>query len=193
MRAVFAKIPEPVSEGVHVDAASRSVYLEGEVTREMARGLEVALGILPGPGEVRIWANSPGGDEDGGFAMLDTLALCGKRTVFEGYGDVSSIMVAVMQGATVRRLAPNAVVLVHNGTMSMGSKAPDYDKAEMLVRRAEKRNRQYYEVLSARSAMSVDQVEMACRQEALMTAAEAVAVGLADELLEPKRKERPGR
>lgn len=178
--------PAP-SEKVTLDLPRRTVYVCGDVDRDMARGLAMALNLLEGTkGEVRLHVNSEGGEEAAGWAMFDLLAASRLRTVFEGYGTVNSIMVAVMQAATVRRLAPNCQVMIHNGTTDL-KKGANFDEAEKTVREAARNNARYYRALAGRSSLGYEAVMGACGRETFFAAAEAVRVGLADELISPAK------
>lgn len=194
MKKGEAKVPEQLCSTVSVDLQGRRIYVIGEVDEEMARCFAIGMRMLErGAGDVNLHVTSFGGEEAYGWAMHDLLKLSSNKTVFDGFGSVSSIMAVVMQGATVRRLAPNCQVMIHNGTIGLSKKVPEFNEAERVVREGSKNNARYYKVLSERSKLTYDQVEKACDKETFFGAEEAVRVGLADEVIRITKRKAKGR
>jgi ATP-dependent protease ClpP protease subunit len=69
--------------------------------------------------------------------------------------------------------------MVHNGSVSFEAEA---EKVRSHVRDAEICDNRYREILSKRSGIPLPKIRALCRREAFLTAAEAVELGLADEL-----------
>src|SRR5688572_7633766 len=81
----------------------RTIYIMGEVDPELARKVIIALEALDRePGEIRVFMNCEGGNEEDGYAIYDALNMCQNPVRMEGYGNICSIAAAIFQAGDVR-------------------------------------------------------------------------------------------
>lgn len=178
---------ESQSSLVRVDLGRRVLYLGGEVDSNMAVRAVSALERLDSTdGDIRIVLNSEGGSEQDGYAIFDAITMCRNRVVIHGYGYVQSIAAAIFQAGDERMMSPNAVFMIHNGTIP-GEDTMNQDHVVELAERIKKDNERYYRILHLGSSLPLDQIEEMCGEETFFTAEESVAHGFADGILTPNK------
>jgi ATP-dependent protease ClpP protease subunit len=174
-----------------VNFETRTLYITGDVDVAMSRKVIVALEALSRePGEIRIVIDSGGGDEESGYAIHDAICMCENPVIIEGYGAVQSIAAAIFQAGDVRRLAPNASFMIHNGT-GPSEEEMKQDAIIDLAEQLKKDNQKYYDILSAATQQPQETIEEWCREEKFFTAEEAVQAGFADEVMTPLKSKMP--
>lgn len=171
-----------IALGTGVDVANRTIYLIGAVDMEMAGRAVVALDVLgQEAGPIRVILASAGGDVDAGFAIYDAIRTCPQPVLVEGYGLVQSMATCIMQAATVRVLAPECRVMVHEGSVGLHEVSPK--KLEDLTREIVFLHDRYCAIISERSGLPLDRARELCGQDTFMSAEQAVKWGLADAIL----------
>lgn len=170
-----------------VDEGRRTVYLTGSVDSRMAFYAVEALERLDSTeGDIRIVLNSEGGSEQDGYTIFDVITMCQNRVVIHGHGSVMSIAAAIFQAGDERMLSPNALFMVHNGTVS-GDEKMEQNHVIELAEQIKKDNGRYYRILHLGSSLPREQVEEMCAEETFLTAEETVAYGFADGVLTPNK------
>lgn len=105
-----------------IDWKTRTLYLIGAIDDEKSfRAIPLIRLLDEGKGPIKIFLASHGGDEAAGFAIFDSLRLCRNRVEIYGYGGIYSIAALIFQAGNARYLAPNAQLMMHNGTMGIDS------------------------------------------------------------------------
>jgi ATP-dependent Clp protease protease subunit len=138
-------------------------------------------------GPIKVFVSSPGGEEATGFAIFDTLRMCRNQVETHGFGGVYSIAALIFQAGNVRYLAPNADLMMHNGSLEIGTEGyMDTDKLERLGREAIVNNARYHNAIADRCELEKSVVAGWCREETHFSALHAVDNGLADRLIEPE-------
>ena len=169
----------------------RTIYITGEVDDEMAHKTIVALEALDKEdGDIRVFLNSGGGEEIDGYAIHDAITMCRNRVVVEGFGNIQSVAAAIFQAGDLRRIAPNATFMIHNGTVP-GEEKMQQNQVVDLAEQIKRDNQKYYDILSNASQQPVDIIETWCREDRSFTAAEAVEAGFADEVIIPLKSKIP--
>ena len=167
----------------------RIVFLGQEVDDQIANLLIAELLYLDStaPGkDIYLYINSPGGLAYAGMAIYDTMQLLTSEvsTVCVGMGMSAAAMV-LCGGAPGKRLAtPNAKIMIHQG--SAGARGAPRDM-EVQLREVLATTRRMAEIVSHHSGKPLDQVERDIDRDFFMTAEEAKAYGLIDEVLKPQR------
>ncbi|MDA8300195.1 MAG: ATP-dependent Clp protease proteolytic subunit [Actinomycetota bacterium] len=167
----------------------RIVFLGQEVDDQIANLLIAELLYLDStaPGkDIFLYINSPGGLAYAGMAIYDTMQLLTSEvsTVCVGMGMSAAAMV-LCGGAPGKRLAtPNAKIMIHQG--SAGARGAPRDM-EVQLREVLATTRRMAEIVSYHSGKPLDQVERDIDRDFFMTAEEAKAYGLIDEVLKPER------
>lgn len=140
--------------------------------------------------DINIYINSPGGSVTAGLAIYDTMQFvtCDVTTYCMG---IAASMGAVLlcAGAKGKRYAlPNSDIMIHQVSGGAQGQASD---VERQVEFMYKLKRRLNGILSLHTGKPVEQVERDADRDYYMTAEEAKAYGLVDEVVK-SRKEMPG-
>jgi len=126
---------------------------------------------------------SPGGEESGGFALFDTIRSLRNKVITIGFGGIYSIAALVFQAGDTRLLAPNAQLMMHNGSISLEGGDLNTDMVQQMAKEATQNNRRYHAAIAVRCELDLQKVEEWCRQEKYFLSGEAIKEGLADGLV----------
>ena len=132
--------------------------------------------------DIQFYINSPGGSVTAGFAIYDTMQYI--------KADVSTICVGLAasmgafllsSGAKGKRLAlPNAEVMIHQLSAGFRGQATDIQiHAENILRTKDRLNK----ILAENTGQTVEAVRAASERDNFMTAEEAKAFGLVDNVI----------
>lgn len=168
-----------------IDWKTRTLYIIGAIDDEKSFRLIPIIRLLDETkGPIKIFLSSNGGDEAAGFAIFDTLRLCRNQVRIYGFGGVYSIAALIFQAGNMRFLAPNAQLMMHNGTMGVdGDGSMDSNKIEQLGREAAQNNLRYHGAIARRCGIALTDVAAWCKDERYFLAEDAVSLGLADRLI----------
>jgi ATP-dependent Clp protease protease subunit len=167
-RIVF--LGEPVEEAIANLIVAQLIHLESEDPEK----------------DVHLYINSPGGEAYAGMAIYDTMQFIRP--------DVSTICVGMAMsmgaillagGAPGKRYAlPNAKVMIHQGSAGFRGSPTDVDiqAREILAMR-----RRAAEIIAEHTGHSVEQVEADIERDRFMTAREAEAYGVVDDVLASRK------
>ena len=136
--------------------------------------------------DINLYIQSPGGVVSAGLAIYDTMQFvkCPVSTLCMGLA-ASMGAVLLTAGATGKRYClPNAKVMIHQVLGGASGQATDVEIAtkEMLKTRD-----QLNQILSKHTGKSIDQISKDTDRNHWMTADEAKAYGLVDEIIEKRR------
>jgi ATP-dependent Clp protease, protease subunit len=136
--------------------------------------------------DISLYINSPGGLAYGGMAIYDVIQHIRPdvSTVCVGMGMSAAAMV-LCGGAPGKRLAlPSARIMIHQG--NAGTRGAPSDM-EIQLREVLSLTRRMAEIIAHHSGRSVDEVMHDIDRDRFMTAEEAVAYGLIDAVIAPRR------
>ena len=163
----------------------RIVFISGEVTDEMANAVCAQLLFLQSQDaekEISVYVNSPGGSVTAGLAIYDTMQFVKCPVATYCIGQAASMgAVLLAAGAKGRRFAlPNARIMIHQPWGGAEGKASDIEiTAREILRLKEVLN----EILARHSGKKLEDVVRDTDRDHFMSAAEAKAWGLVDEVL----------
>ena len=163
----------------------RIVFISGEVNDEMANAVCAQLLFLQSQDakrEISVYVNSPGGSVTAGLAIYDTMQFVKCPVATYCIGQAASMgAVLLTAGAKGRRFAlPNARIMIHQPWGGAEGKASDIEiTAREILRLKEKLN----EILSRHSGRKMAEVVRDTDRDHFMSAEEAKAWGLIDEVL----------
>lgn len=167
----------------------RIIMLSEEVNSTTASLVVAQLLYLEGQDpekDISFYINSPGGSITDGMAIYDTMRYikCDVSTICVGMAaSMASVLLAA--GAKGKRLAlPNSEILIHQpligGQVGLQGQATDIKiHADHLVRTRSKLN----SILSACTGQPLERIEQDTERDNYMTAEEAKAYGLIDEVI----------
>lgn len=166
----------------------RIVFLSGEIDDGMANTVVAQLLFLEmdnPSADISLYINSPGGSVTAGMAIYDTMQYVKSpvRTVCIGMA-ASMGAFLLMAGEKGRRMAlPNSEVMIHQPSGGARGQATDVTiQAEWLLRTKKKMIRMMAEM----TGQSVEKVAQDAERDYFMSAAEALAYGVIDEIYQPR-------
>jgi ATP-dependent Clp protease, protease subunit len=136
--------------------------------------------------DIRLYINSPGGVVYSGLAIYDTIQMikCDVATFCMGMG-ASMAAVLLAGGTKGKRFAlPNARVMIHQGSAGFRGAVPDI---EVVARETISLTTKLTEILALHSGQPFDKVKRDTERDYYMTAQDALAYGIVDEVLEPTK------
>lgn len=166
---------------------SRTVYMgdtqDSGVDEQMAERLIKAVHLLSladSQKTIRIVLNSLGGCWFSGMAIYDAIKASPCPVTIEVLGSAMSMGAIILQAADERVLHPNTVIMIHDG----------YEHVENLPSRSyeawakhsKHSRKKMYEIFSSRSGKPASYWEKKCSMDTILTAAEAIRLGLADKI-----------
>ena len=163
----------------------RIVFISGEVSDEMANAVCAQLLFLQSQDskkEISVYVNSPGGSVTAGLAIYDTMQFVKCPVATYCIGQAASMgAVLLAAGAKGRRFAlPNARIMIHQPWGGAEGKASDIEiTAKEILRLKEVLN----EILAKHSGKAIGDVVRDTDRDHFMSAEEAKAWGLVDEVL----------
>ena len=169
--------------------SERIVFLGQEVDDQIANLLIAQILHLEAQDpdkDINLYINSPGGLAYGGMAIYDTMqhVRCDVATICVGMGMSAAAMI-LCGGAEGKRFAlPSAKLMIHQG--SAGARGAPRDM-EIPLREVLATTHRMTEILSHHSGRSMEEVEHDLDRDYFMTAEEAKAWGLIDDILVPRR------
>ena len=163
---------------------TRTVLLTGEINKTLAERVvrQVLLLEQDGKEPIKVFIDSPGGDADAGFAILDMMRFVRPPIKMIGMGLVASAGAIVLLAAPQeqRFALPNSRYLIHQpmaGFRGVGTEIEIHAKEIDLMRR--KMN----DLISQETGKPVDKVEKDTDRDYWMGAEEALAYGLVGSII----------
>lgn len=137
--------------------------------------------------DIQLYINSPGGSITAGMAIYDTMQYikCDVSTICVGMAaSMGAFLLAA--GAKGKRFAlPNSEIMIHQPLGGMQGQATDIQiHAERIIKMKKHLN----EILAERSGQPLEQVMADTERDNFMSADEARAYGLIDEVIVPRAK-----
>ncbi|MEK7487487.1 MAG: ATP-dependent Clp protease proteolytic subunit [Planctomycetota bacterium] len=142
--------------------------------------------------EINIYINSPGGSVTAGLAILDTMKFVQCDVATYCLGQAASMgAVLLCAGTKGKRFAlPNARIMIHQPWGGAQGTATDL---EIQVQEIIRLKKAIYEIISESTGRTLEQVHKDCDRDNFMSANEAKAYGLVDEVLPPHKKKPDGK
>lgn len=167
----------------------RIVFLGQEVDDQVANVIisqMLYLEALDPTRDIALYINSPGGLAYGGMAIYDVIQHVRPdvSTICVGMGMSAAAMV-LCGGAPGKRFAlPSSRMMIHQG--AAGTRGSPRDM-EIQLREVLALTRRMSEIIAHHSGRSVDEVERDIERDHFMTPDEALAYGLIDGIIAPRR------
>jgi ATP-dependent Clp protease protease subunit len=134
---------------------------------------------------IELHVNSVGGNPYDALRLHDEILSCSAQVKFYGGGSIMSSATWIMCACDERYLYQNTTVMCHDGSEGYEGKHTD-----MQIDAAEAKRLQdlLYDLYEKNSTMSKEFWMDACTRDLYLTAHEAVSLGLADKIVEPKKR-----
>lgn len=145
------------------------------------------LQMQDGKKDISIYINSPGGSVTAGLAIYDTMQFvtCDVNTYCMG---IAASMGAVLlcAGTKGKRYAlPNSDIMIHQVSGGAQGQASDVERQVLFMFKLKKR---LNEIISYHTGKPVEQVEKDADRDHYLTAEEAKAYGLVDEVVKSRKE-----
>jgi ATP-dependent Clp protease protease subunit len=164
---------------------NRVIFLQGEIFDGNANELVMKLLYLQSENrrkDIHFYINSPGGSVSSTLAIYDTMQMisCPVATYCVGLA-ASGGAVLLAGGAKDKRFAlKNAKVMIHQPHGGVGGQVSDIEiQANEILRTRAALN----EILAGHTGKTVEEIGKACDRDYYMTAEEAKAFGVVDDIL----------
>ncbi|MCD8269802.1 MAG: ATP-dependent Clp endopeptidase proteolytic subunit ClpP [Parabacteroides sp.] len=168
----------------------RIIFLGTQVDDYSANVIQAQLLYLDSsdPGkDISIYINSPGGSVYAGYGIYDTMQFIGSdvSTICTGMA-ASFAAVLLVAGTKGKRMAlPHSRVMIHQPLGGVQGQASDI---EITAREILKVKKELYTIISEHSSKPYEEVERDSDRDYWMTAEEAKAYGMVDEILVRNKK-----
>lgn len=166
----------------------RIIFLRGPIDEHIADLVLAQILFLDSKDsekDIRLYINSPGGATTAGLAIYDTMQYVRSdvSTVCVGLA-ASAAAVLLAAGRPGKRFAlPNAKIMIHQPWGGAQGQATDIKiQAEEIL----KTRKQINDILARHSGQNVEKIDADTERDYYMTAPEAQAYGLIDEVLPPR-------
>ncbi len=136
--------------------------------------------------DISLYVNSPGGSVTAGLAMYDTIQFLKCDVATYCVGQAASMgAVLLAAGAAGKRYAlPNARIMIHQPWGGAQGQASDiHIQAQEILRLRKRLN----EILSHHTGKTLEQIEKDTDRDFFMSADEACAYGLVDEVVQSRK------
>lgn len=167
----------------------RIVFLGGEVDDDTASLVVAQMIFLEADDpdkEINLYINSPGGSVTAGMAIYDTMQYikCPVSTICIGIAASMGAFLLAAGAKGKRKALPNSEVMIHQPSGGARGQATDVAiHAEQIIKTKQKLNR----ILSERTGKSLEQVAADTERDNYMDAEAALAYGIIDEIIPPRR------
>lgn len=171
--------------GVPMDWSEDQTGGFSQASVELAiRSLHKMASDAPGK-PIEIHMDSYGGDPYSMLRLYDEILACPCQVKFFGGGSIMSAATWIMVVCDERYLQPNATVMVHDGSEEYNGKHTD-----MQITAAEMRRLQdvLYDIYTTNTRMPKEFWQDVCQRDLYLSASEAVSLGMADKVIEPKKR-----
>jgi len=163
----------------------RIVFLGTPIDDTVANLIVTQLLLLEGEDpekDIRLYINSPGGSVTAGMAIYDTMQHIRSEVSTICLGQAASMGAFLLSAGTKgKRLAlPHSRVLIHQPLGGAQGQATDI---EIAAREILRMKRELNELLASHTGQSVKTIEKDTDRDNIMTAQEAKAYGLVDEVI----------
>lgn len=164
---------------------NRVVFLIGEINQASAARVMMQMLYLENTGrgkDINFYINSPGGAVDDTLALYDTMKFMTSPVntycIGRAYSGGAVLMAAGQKGK--RYMLPHAKIMIHQPYGGITGQAEDIRiQAEQII----KMKRELNKILSECTGRNVDEIQRDGERDKYFSAEEAVAYGLADEVL----------
>ena len=167
----------------------RIVFLSGEiddVTANLVVAQMLFLEMEDPDKEINLYINSPGGSVTAGMAIYDTMQYlrCPVSTLCIGMAASMGAFLLTAGAKGMRRILPNAEVMIHQPLGGAQGQATDIAiHAEYIMKIKKKLNT----ILAQRTGQPLEKVEADTERDHFLSAEEALAYGIVDEIVAPRR------
>ncbi len=167
----------------------RIIFIGGPIDDDTANIVVAQMLFLEGDDpdkDINLYINSPGGSVSAGLAIYDTMQYikCEVSTICIGLAASMGAFLLASGAKGKRKALPNAEIMIHQVSGGAQGQATDINiQAEQILKIKKRLN----EILAKRTGQSIERVTQDSERDNYMSAEEARAYGLIDEVFPPRR------
>ena len=167
----------------------RIVFIGSEITNEEANLAIAQMLFLEADDpdkDIFLYINSPGGSVTAGMAIYDTMQYikCEVSTICVGLAASMGAFLLTAGAKGKRRALPNSEIMIHQPSGGAYGQAADVAiHADHIIKTRKKLD----EILAERTGQPYEKVAADTDRDNYMTAEEALAYGIIDEIVPPRR------
>ena len=167
----------------------RIIFIGGPIDDDVANSVVAQMLFLEGDDpdkDINLYINSPGGSVSAGLAIYDTMQYlkCEVSTICIGLAASMGAFLLAAGAKGKRKALPNAEIMIHQVSGGAHGQATDINiQAEQILKLKKRLN----EILAARTGQTIERVTQDTERDNYMSADEARAYGLIDEVFPPRR------
>ncbi len=167
----------------------RILFIGGPIDDDTANIVVAQMLFLEGDDpdkDINLYINSPGGSVSAGMAIYDTMQYikCEVATICVGLAASMGAFLLAAGAKGKRKALPNAEIMIHQVSGGAQGQATDINiQAEQILKTKKRLN----EILAMRTGQTVERVTQDSERDNYMSAEEARAYGLIDEVFPPRR------
>ena len=175
---------------------TRTIYIGGvsesedgveEINHKMAARVIKSIHALDAINKepINIILNSIGGDVYYGLSIYDALRSTRCKVNIKVYGSAMSMASIILQAGDKRLLSPHSVVMVHDGEDAFQGESKNMEKWAEEGKRLRNVTYKIYQsrIREKKPKITIAQIEELCKVDNIMTAIEAINLGLADDIM----------
>ena len=163
---------------------TRNILLSGEINKALAEKVVRQLILLEDDGDdpIKVFIDSPGGDADAGFAILDMIRFVRPKVFMIGMGLVASAgAIILLASQKEERLGlPNSHYLIHQPLSGIRGVATEI---EIHAKELERLRKKINKLIAEETGQPVDKVEKDTDRDFWMNAEEALDYGLISRII----------
>ena len=167
----------------------RIIFLGGEINDDVANSIVAQMLFLEmedPDADIQLYINSPGGVITSGMAIYDTMRYlkCEVSTLCIGMAASMGAFLLSAGAKGKRKALPHAEIMIHQPSGGARDQATDIEiQAEQILRVKKTMN----QLLAEHTGQTVRTIEKDVERDHYMSAKEALAYGLIDEIIAPRR------
>jgi ATP-dependent Clp protease protease subunit len=163
---------------------TRTILLSGQINKDLAERVVRQLLLLEDSGDepIKVFIDSPGGDADAGYAILDMIRFVKPDVYTIGMGLVASAgaLILLSSPKEFRVGLPNSHYLIHQPLSGMRGVATDI---EIHAREIERMRERINKLISEETGQEMAKVEKDTDRDFWMNAEEALEYGLISKII----------
>ncbi|MDA0838024.1 MAG: ATP-dependent Clp protease proteolytic subunit [Planctomycetota bacterium] len=163
---------------------ARTIILSGEINKKLAEKTSTLLLVMDaeGDGPIKIFIDSPGGDADAGYGILDMIRFVNSEvyTISNGLTASAGVIISLAAKPEHRFSLPNSRFLIHQPSSGMQGTASDIKiHAEEIL----KLKKRVIQLIADECGQKYEKVEEDIRRDRWLSPAEALEYGLISKIL----------
>lgn len=165
----------------------RIIYLDSEINDSVSIAIikQIRYLSLESDEPINLIISSPGGDVDYGLAIIDVIKSCGCEVNAIAVGRVASMAALIFAMCKKRKMYEHSTILIHNPFLLSGAQGTVENVKQQAEHLIDIQNLQA-DMLSKACKQSKEKMLEICNKDQFMSSAEALELGLCDEIIGEK-------